>query len=293
MKRIWRGYIDASLISKITVALIVGILVGLLFGEDTTVLAPFGDLLLRLLQFLIVPLILFTLIVGVNQAKLGDLGRMGGKVDIYYLVSSAFAIAVGITIASIFNPGTGMTLDTSEEFAVPQDSGTISVLLSIVPDNIITAFSEPNLLGIIFTALAFGIAISALRSSEANKELGETVFNVVNGLNEATLTIMKAIIQYVPIGIFAIIAEVVGNQGSDTLVELGSMVGVLYIALIVQVLFYVLFMAIFKVNIKDFFRYGRTPMITAFVAQSSSGTLPLTLNAARGLNLRKSLYGFS
>lgn len=293
MRRLWRGYIEASLMLKITIALALGILAGLIFGEDIAVLAPFGDLLLRLLQFLIVPLILFTLIVGVNQAKLGDLGRMGGKVFIYYLVSSAFAIAVGITIASIFNPGTGMTLDTSEEFAVPEDPGTISVLLSIVPDNIITAFSEPNLLGIIFTALAFGIAISALRSSEANKELGETVFNVVNGLNEATLTIMKAIIQYVPIGIFAIIAEVVGNQGSDTLVELGSMVGVLYIALIVQVLFYVLFMAIFKVNIKDFFRYGRTPMITAFVTQSSSGTLPLTLNAARGLNLRKSLYGFS
>jgi len=293
MRRLWRGYIEASLMLKITIALALGILAGLIFGEDIAVLAPFGDLLLRLLQFLIVPLILFTLIVGVNQAKLGDLGRMGGKVFIYYLVSSAFAIAVGITIASIFNPGTGMTLDTSEEFAVPEDPGTISVLLSIVPDNIITAFSEPNLLGIIFTALAFGIAISALRSSEANKELGETVLNVVNGLNEATLTIMKAIIQYVPIGIFAIIAEVVGNQGSDTLVELGSMVGVLYIALIVQVLFYVLFMAIFKVNIKDFFRYGRTPMITAFVTQSSSGTLPLTLNAARGLNLRKSLYGFS
>ncbi|GGJ81697.1 amino acid transporter [Lentibacillus kapialis] len=293
MKRLWRGYIEASLMVKITIALALGVLAGLIFGEDIAVLAPFGDLLLRLLQFLIVPLILFTLIVGVNQAKLGDLGRMGGKVFIYYIVSSAFAIAVGITVASIFNPGTGMTLNTSEEFEVPEDPGTISVLLSIVPDNIIAAFSEPNLLGIIFTALAFGIAISVLRSSEANKELGETVYNVVNGLNEATLTIMKAVIQYVPIGIFAIIAEVVGNQGADTLVELGSMVGVLYIALIVQVMFYILFMAIFKVNVKEFFRHGRTPMITAFVTQSSSGTLPLTLNAAHGLNLQKSLYGFS
>src|SRR5699024_7222346 len=293
MRRLWRGYIEASLMLKITIALALGILAGLIFGEDIAVLAPFGDLLLRLLQFLIVPLILFTLIVGVNQAKLGDLGRMGGKVCINYLVSSAFAINVGITITSIFNTGTGMTLETSEESAVTEEPGNISCFLSIIPDKIITAFSEPQLFGMIFPELAFGIAISALRSSEANKELGEPVFTVVNGLNEATLTIMKAIIQYVPIGIFAIIAEVVGNQGSDTLVELGSMVGVLYIALIVQVLFYVLFMAIFKVNIKDFFRYGRTPMITAFVTQSSSGTLPLTLNAARGLNLRKSLYGFS
>ncbi len=293
MRRLWRGYIEASLMLKITIALALGVLAGLIFGEDIAILSPFGDLLLRLLQFLIVPLILFTLIVGVNQTKLGDLGRMGGKVFIYYIVSSAFAITVGIAVASMFNPGTGMTLDTNEEFEVPEDPGTISVLLSIVPKNIITAFSEPNLLGIIFTALAFGIAISALRSSEANKKLGETVYNLVDGLNEATLTIMKAVIQYVPIGIFAIIAEVVGNQGADTLAELGSMVGVLYVALIVQLLFYVLIMAVFKVNIKDFFRHGRTPMITAFVTQSSSGTLPLTLNAASELNLRKSLYGFS
>src|SRR5699024_335380 len=141
MRRLWKGYIEASLMLKITIVLALGILARLIFGVDIAVLAQFADLLLRLLQFLIVPLILFTLIVWVNQAKLGDLGRMGGKVFIYYLVSSAFAIAVGITIASIFNPGTGMTLDTSEEFAVPEDPGTISVLLSIVPDNIITAFS--------------------------------------------------------------------------------------------------------------------------------------------------------
>ncbi|ALX49602.1 dicarboxylate/amino acid:cation symporter [Lentibacillus amyloliquefaciens] len=293
MKALWRGYIEASLIKKISVALVLGVLIGLIFGEDAAVLAPFGDLLLRLLQFLIVPLILFTLIVGVNQTKLGDLGRMGGKVFIYYIISSAFAITVGITVASIFNPGTGMTLDTNESFEVPENPGVVSVLLNIVPDNIISAFSEPNLLGIIFTALAFGIAISALRSSEKNQELGETVYKVIDGLNEATLSIMKAIIQYVPIGIFAIIAEVVGNQGADTLVELGSMVGVFYIAIIVHLLIYVLFMLLFKINITSFFKHGRTPMITAFVTQSSSGTLPLTLNAASELNLPKSLYGFS
>lgn len=293
MKKIWRGYLDASLILKITIALILGIIVGLIFGPDASVLNPFGDLLIRLLQFLIVPLVLFTLIVGVNQTKMADLGRMGGKVFVYYVLTSAFAIIVGIAVASIFDPGTGMTLDTSEKFEVPENPGVISVLLSIVPKNIVAAFSELNLLGIIFTALAFGIAISALRSSKEHGELGESVYHVINGLNEATLNIMKVIIQYVPIGIFAIIAGVVGNQGADTLIELGSMVAVLYIALIVQVLFYIILMVFSKVNIKQFFTRARTPMITAFVTQSSSGTLPLTLNAAKDLKLSKSLYGFS
>lgn len=293
MKALWHGYIQSSLILKITIALILGIAVGLIFGKDAAVLAPFGDLLIRLLKFLIVPLVLFTLIVGVNQTNLSSLGRMGGKVFIYYVLTSALAIITGIAVASIFDPGTGMTLNSDEEFKTPENPGVTSVLLNIVPENIITAFSELNLLGIIFTAIVFGMAISALRSSKDYKQLGESVYNVFNGLNEATMNIMKVIIHYIPIGVFAIIAEVVGNQGADTLLSLGNMVLVLYAALIVQIGFYILFMLLTKINIKDFFREARTPMITAFVTQSSSGTLPITLRAAKNMKLSNSLYGFS
>lgn len=293
MKTLWRGYLDASLILKITVALILGIIVGLIFGKDAAVLAPFGDLLIHLLKFLIIPLILFTLIVGVNQTKIGNLGRMGGKVFLYYLLSSALAIVVGIAVASLFDPGTGMTLDTSEKFDVPDNPGMTSVLLSIVPDNIVAAFSELNLLGIIFTAIVFGIAISSLRSSKEHEALGEQVFNVIDGLNEATLSIMKVVLQYVPIGIFAIIAKTVGNQGADTLLSLGNMVAVLYVALIVQVGVYIIFMLLSKIKPGKFFAQARTPMLTAFATQSSSGTLPLTLDAAKNLGVSRSLYGFS
>ncbi|SET49811.1 Na+/H+-dicarboxylate symporter [Salinibacillus kushneri] len=292
MKAIWKGYLDTSLILKITIALISGIIVGFILGPDASVLSPLGDLLLRLLKFLIIPLILFTLIVGVNQTNIRELGRMGGKVFLYYVITSAFAIAVGLAVASIFNPGTGMTLP-NEEYEVPENPGFISVLLNIVPENIVTAFSELNLLGIIFTALVFGIAISYLRSSEEYNELGEHVYKVVNGLNEATLSIMKGILQYVPVGIFAIIAETVGNQGIDTIESLGSMVAVLYIALFAMLVIYMIMMLLFKVRPGEFFEQARTPIITAFVTQSSSGTLPITLNAAKNLGFSKSLYGFS
>ncbi|WP_174615119.1 dicarboxylate/amino acid:cation symporter [Virgibacillus ihumii] len=293
MKALWRGYIESSLILKITIALILGAVVGLIFGKDAAVLAPFGDLLIRLLKFLIVPLVLFTLIVGINQTNLSSLGRMGGKVFAYYLLTSALAIIVGISVASLFDPGTGMTLNTDEEFKTPENPGVTSVLLNIVPENIINAFSELNLLGIIFTAIVFGMAISALRSSKEHAQLGESVYNVVSGLNEATLNIMKVIIHYIPIGVFAIVAEVVGNQGAGTLIELGSMVLVLYAALIVQIGFYIVFLLLSKINLKSFFREARTPMITAFVTQSSSGTLPITLRAAKNMKLSNSLYGFS
>lgn len=293
MKALWKSYANVSLILKITVALILGVIVGLIFGPDTAVLAPLGDLLLRLLTFLIVPLIFFTLIVGINQSKIGDLGRMGGKVFLFYVLSSAFAIVVGLTVASIFQPGSGMQLDGSETFDVPDNPGFTSVLLNIVPSNIISAFSDMNLLGIIFTAFAFGIAISYMRSSEEFGELGKHLMKTITALNEATLIILKVILQYVPIGIFAIMAKTVGAQGLDTLGSLLGMVAVLYIAIAVQIALYIVAMLVFKVSPLAFFKHARTPMLTAFVTQSSSGTLPLTLDAARGLGISKSLYGFS
>lgn len=293
MKKIWNTYYHTSLILKITIALILGILVGLIFGKQADVLAPFGELLLHLLQFLIVPLVLFTLIVGINQTTLASLGRKGGKVLIYYVLSSAAAIVVGLVVANLFNPGTGMTLGSDQHFDVPDNPGVISVLLNIVPENIIKAFSELNLLGIIFTAIAFGIAISVLRASEQHHDLGDNLYKVVDGLNEATMKIMKAILQYIPIGVFAIIAKTVGEQGSDTIINLGSMVAVLYIALFVHLALYIILMLVFKVSPGKFFRQARTPMATAFATQSSNGTLPLSLNAAKNLGLKQSLYGFS
>lgn len=293
MKKVFNSYLHASLIVKITIALVLGVLVGFIFGEQAAVLAPLGDLLLRLLTFLIIPLIFFTLIVGVNQTNIGNLGRMGGKVFIYYTVSSALAIIVGLVVASIFQPGTGMQLTGNETFETPENPGIINVLLNIVPSNIVTAFTEMNLLGIIFTALVFGIAISAMRASEQHSELGNSLLNTINALNEASLYILRAILQYVPIGIFAIMAKTVGNQGSDTLVSLGGMIGVLYIALLLQMVVYIVLLIIFGVKPGHFIKHARTPVLTAFVTQSSTGTLPLTLTAAKNIGISKSLYGFS
>jgi len=293
MKKSWRIYADSSLILKITLALILGIAAGLLLGEQSAVLEPFGELLLRLLKFLIIPLIFFTLITGVNQTDLREIGRMGTKISFYYLVTTMLAITIGLIIATLFKPGASMTLSGVKAAEIPDNPGVVHVLLSIIPDNIFTAFTELNLFGIIFTALAFGIAIASLRSSDKYKRSGDVVYTVIEGLNEATFKIMNAILLYLPIGIFAIMAQTVGKEGLKTLLSLGHMVGVLYIALAIQIGLYVLFMLGSGVSPVRFFKEARTPMLTAFVTQSSNGTLPLTLDAARRLGLSKSLYSFS
>lgn len=294
MKYLWKRYLQASLILRVTIALVLGVLVGLVGGEwVATWLGPVGDLLLRLLTFLIVPIVLFTLMVGVNQSREGSAGRVGGKVFFYYLGSSALAIMVGLSVATLFSPGSGMTLNDSASFSVPESPGMVDALLNIVPRNIVTAFAELNMLGIIFTALVFGIALLKLRQSEQQHALGEQLYQVIEGLNEVTLKVMAGVLHFVPIGVFAIVAKTVSQQGMATLVSLGDMVMVLYIALGVQLLIYCLIMMLFGVKLRTFFREARTPMATAFATQSSAGTLPLTINAAQRMGIPKSIYGFS
>ncbi|MET3684388.1 Na+/H+-dicarboxylate symporter [Alkalibacillus flavidus] len=294
MKSILSAYWNGSLIVKISVALILGVLVGLIFGEPIIVyLDPLGELLIRLLKFLILPLILFTLIVGVNQINIRDLGRMGGKVLGYYTVTSSVAIIVGVSIALLLAPGEGMSLNPDASYDSPEHPGVASVLLNIVPENIVTAFNELNLLGIIFIAITFGVALAYMRQSDAMKEQGDTLYQVIEALNEATFKIMRVILQYLPIGVFAIIATTIAEHGMDTLTSLGEFILVLYLALVVQLLLYLVFIKLTGHSPLAFLKGARTPMITAFVTQSSSGTLPVTLNAARQMQLHQPLYSFS
>ena len=294
MKALLNAYLDTSLVLRIGIALVLGLVVGLVGGSAVAEwLEPLGELLLRLLKFLIVPIVLFTLVVGINQANLGSMGRVGRKLLGFYVLTSALAITVGLVVASVLTPGSGLELTSSETVNVPDNPGFVQVLLNIVPTNIVGAFAEPNLLGIIFTAVVFGIALLKLRESRAQGQAAERVYAVISGLHEVTMKVMAGVLQYVPIGVFAIVACTAGKQGMNTILALGDMVMVLYIALAVQLLVYGVLMRLNGVSLAEFVREARVPVATAFATQSSSGTLPLTLNAARRLGVPRSIYGFS
>ncbi|HSH56384.1 MAG TPA: cation:dicarboxylase symporter family transporter, partial [Halomonas sp.] len=287
---LWHGYRDASLILRVSIALVLGVVVGLVGGPAVAEwLAPLGELLMRLLKFIILPIVLFTLMSGVNQGAIGSLGRIGRKVFLYYLATSTLAIVVGLAVATLLSPGEGMSLQGAGSVSVPDNPGILSVVLGIVPNNIVAAFAEQDLLGIIFTALVFGLAVSKMRQSESQAELGERLYGLIEALNTATLRVMDGILHVVPVGVFAIVTNTVADQGLATLLSLGDMVVVLYLALAAQLLVYLGLLKGFGVSARAFFREARTPMATAFATQSSAGTLPLTLGAASRLGLPRSL----
>jgi len=293
MQALFKKYTESSLILRITIALLLGIGVGLFASQSVVdLLAPLGELLLRLLKFLTAPIVLFTLIMGVNQGDIGGMGRLGRKTIVWYLLSTAIAMIVGIAVATILAPGTGMQLDSEAVVEVKNQASIVQVLLSIVPDNLFAAFAQLNMLGIIFTALTFGVALLKLRESPAYGTAAKQVLTVVEGLNAATMMIMRGVLHYLPIGIFAIVADTVAEQGTETIKSLAGMVLVLYIALIVHAGLYVLAMLVSGVRLGNFIRHARTPIITAFATQSSSGTLPITMNAASSMGLSHRVSSF-
>src|SRR5690625_819279 len=139
--------IKSDLLTQILIAFVVAIILGLIFGPSISVLQPLGDLFLRLIKFIIAPLVLSTLVIGV--ASIGDpksLGRVGSKTIGYYLLTTAVAIIIGLGLAFIISPGKGLSIDVAitEEVEVNESAGVIQTFLNIVPENPFGALTEGN-----------------------------------------------------------------------------------------------------------------------------------------------------
>ncbi|GAB3794570.1 dicarboxylate/amino acid:cation symporter [Virgibacillus kimchii] len=277
---------------QILIAFTLAIIVGLLFGENASVVEPLGDLFLRLIQFIIVPLILATIIVGVTSAgNIKKLGRLGGKMISYYLLTSFLAISIGLLAGFALSPGTGLdiTPDTSGE-EVAETVGIVDTLLNIVPTNPVEALSAGNILQIIFFAVFLGIGITLVG------EKAVPVRRFFDGLAEVMYKITNIVMLLVPIGIFGLLAPIVGQYGLDVLLPLIKLIAAVFIGCIIHaaVTYSIAVKTLGKMNPLAFFK-GIFPATTvAFSTASSAGTLPVTMKSTQeSLGVSKQTSSFS
>ncbi|MDY0406146.1 dicarboxylate/amino acid:cation symporter [Virgibacillus sp. 179-BFC.A HS] len=294
--RFWYWYKEKSFILKISGGFILGIAVGLLFGESADVLAPFGTLFMNLLKMIVVPLILLTLIVSVNNSNPKELGRIGGKIFPYYLLTTAAAVLLGIGIAKWLNPGAGLSMPANTEIEVPEAPSTIDVLLDIVPTNIFQSLANGDILSIVFLALVTGFSISFMRHAkdEKMKRFGVLLSDISEAGSEVTFRILQGILQYAPIGVMGITASAIGNQGFQTLYSLGKYVIASYVGVGIQIfIIFPVLLWIFRVPAVRFFKNISEAIMTAFVTSSSLGTLPVTLRSAKKAGINDRVANFT
>lgn len=280
-----------NLIWQILIAFVLAIISGVIFGDKIAVVAPLGDLFLRLIKFIIVPLILSTIIVGITSTEdVQKLGRLGGKTVAYYLLTSLIAISLGLFMGSIFKPGLGTDIKLSgEKVEVQESEGVIDTILNIVPTNPIESLVTADILQIIFFAIFIGIGITLVGKK------ADPVKHFFEGFAEIMYKITGIVMAVAPIGIYGLLAPVIGEYGAHVLLPLFKLI----IAMLITCLIHI--GVIYSVAVKTWgnmspitFIKGMLPAaMVAFSTSSSSGTLPVTMKCVEDdLKVSKDVSSF-
>lgn len=267
---------------QILIALVISVPFGFYLPQYIDYVSWLGDLFLRALKMIIVPLILTSIVSGVtNIGDAQNLGKLGLKTILYYLSTSLAAILVGLTLVNLLQPGVGADLNFNKNVG---ELGLVSdtlgnILLRMVPTNIFDALVSADMLAIIFFSILLGFFITKIAYEYKN-----LLLNLFNSGFEVMMKLTSFIIKFTPLGIFGIVAVVVA-ENRDSLPEIAGRLSVYMAAVLLGLIFHAfvtlpLFLRIVgKVNPLAHAKAMTAPLLTAFSTSSSSATLPLTLEA--------------
>lgn len=282
-----------SLAWQMMIGLALGVVVGALVEQETakTFLQPLGDLFIRLIRMVVVPLVLATIIAGAaGISDTSKLGRVATKTLICYALTTAVAVAMGLIFASFIQPGVGLDLSTEGLAAKAVQAPPLTqTLLNIVPINPMQAMSEGQMLQIIFFAVIFGFGLSALG------ERGKPVLNFFELVGDTMIRVTHIVMLYAPIGVFGLIAYTVSRHGLGVLLPLFQLIlsSFLATAFFVIVLLVPLVRVVTGIPMMTFYKGVFEPWLVAFTTCSSAAALPANLNAARRLGSTKAVASFS
>ena len=282
----------------ILIAMLAGIVAGILLGPSAASLKPLGDLFIQLIKMLVVPLVAISIISG--AATLGD-SKSAGRIGLisigYIMLTTLIAVLLAIGAGELFRPGAGLDAQQlAGLIANPGDAGTAPVLsfwdtiIGMIPANPIQALADGNILQIIVFGLFLGFGISTLKSEKRLK--------VVGGLNyvlEALIWCIEKVMYIAPLGVFGLMADATGTFGFSILLQIANLVWVDLLAVLVMgLLVYPATLLLFsRVKVRDFFRAMFKPQIIAFSTASSMATLPVNMEVCENeLKLSKQTTGF-
>ncbi|WP_312833116.1 dicarboxylate/amino acid:cation symporter [Sedimentibacter saalensis] len=283
-----------QLTTKIFIGLALGILLGIILQPNPDIavkfVKPFGTLFLNLIKLVIVPLVFSSLVVGTcGMDDVRKLGRIGGKTVAYYMLTTAFAVTIGLILANLSNVGGGFSIPVDAKVEVAEAPNVIETLLNIIPSNPLKALVDGNMLQIIAFALIIGAGIIGIG------EKGKVLFNFFDSMADVMYKIIAVIMEFAPIGVFALITPVVAQNGPGVLLPLLKLIVVVYAGCAIHALFtYSATVSLFaKVSPVKFFKGIAPAMVFAFTTASSSATLPINMKRCEeNLGVPKSVTSF-
>ena len=297
-----------SLAWQILLSLVLGILLGsyLHYHAESrdwlisNLLTPAGDIFIHLIKMIVVPIVISTLVVGI--AGVGDakqLGRIGAKTIIYFEVITTVAIVLGITLANVFQPGTG--IDMSQLAAVDISKyqnttaevqshahGLMGTILSLVPTNIVASMAKGDMLPIIFFSVLFGLGLSSLPATHR-----EPLVTVFRSISETMFKVTHMVMRYAPVGVFALISVTVATFGFASLWPLAKLVLLVYFAILFFALVVLGIVArLCGLSIWILIRILKDELILAYSTASSESVLPRIIEKMEAYGAPASITSF-
>lgn len=268
---------------KVLIGLALGVILGLTLKEQTVYIKPFGDLFIRLIKMVIMPLIFFAIISGITSVRNSKvLGRIGVKASIAYTVTTLLAISIGLTVGAVFKPGKGTTLNfsLSNTNATTSDTSFFTIsdaLLNVIPENIVDALAQGNILQVVFFALFTGITLNTLDNKTTHR-----LSNIFKLLADMVFRMVHYVVQLSPLAACALTAWVIGTQGASVLNGLAKLIACAYLAFGVQYLFFGLIIYLWtRLSPKPFFKKSVEYQAIAFSTSSSKAALPTTIEVCK------------
>ena len=285
--------LKSSLALQIFTALVLAIIAGLLLGGHTafanTYIKPFGTIFMNLLKFVVCPIVLFSILCGMISMKdIKKVGSIGLKTVVYYMLTTAVAIVIGLTMGQLFK-GVFPALSTSDlVYETKAATPFMQVLVDIFPSNFLAPLVNANMLQIIVIAIFLGFGIILVGDEAAGLRSG------IEQINLVFMKIMELILKLSPIGVFCLLTPVVAENGAKIVGSLAMVLLCAYVSYFLHavIVYSATVRTLGDVRPIDFFKGMGPAMIFAFSSASSVGTLPLTLECSEKLGADKEVSAF-
>ena len=280
---------------QVLTAIAMGVLLGHFYPETGEAMKPLGDAFIKLIKMIIAPIIFCTVVTGIaGMEDMKKVGRVGAKALLYFEVVSMLALAIGLLVVSVVQPGAGMNADVSkldtkalETFTAKGHShGTADFLINIIPNTVVDAFAKGEILQVLFFSILFGFALSMLGKR------GKVAFNVIDEVAHVLFGVVGIIMKAAPIGAFGAMAFTIGKFGLGSLSKLGMLMGSFYLTCLLFVFFVLGTIAkLCGFSILKFLKYIKEELLIVLGTSSSESVLPRMMAKLENLGCSKSVVG--
>ncbi|WP_200884261.1 cation:dicarboxylate symporter family transporter [Dickeya undicola] len=292
-----------SLLWQIIIGLCLGIGIGLVLNQHQEyshwiieqILQPAGDIFIKLMKMIVIPIVFSCLIVGIaGHGDSKSMGRLGAKTIAYFLSVTTVAILCGLVVGNVVKPGEGVDMSSMVKTSISvagsaaHGHGLGQVILGIIPDNIISAMANGNLLPVIFFAVMFSLGLSSVEKSKK-----EAIVTTFSGIADAMFRVTNMIMAYSPIGIFGMMGVTVSTFGAASLLPLIKLIVTTYItALLFVLVIFGIIARVAGINIFSLIKFIRSELVLAFSSASSASVLPQVMQKVERFGADKSITSF-